>query len=460
MEPHYSTTPFGRRTLTLAHVACQAQAKARLPESAAHKWNVFRSICAAKTRLGVSERALAVLDALLSFHPETVLSGDGLIVFPSNQQLALRAHGMAPATLRRHLAALVDSGLIIRRDSPNGKRYTRRGQGGEIRQAFGFDLGPLVARAQEFERFAEEVHVEARALKFVREKITLCRRDIAKMIATGTEETVPTHGTGAQRRMEGQAGRQEALSWQEIHTLYRTILARVPRTATRLELEPIAEELSLLADEVLNILECHVNSGNVSANESQIERHIQNSKPDSFIDLEPVLQKGKGEKPGKAEAGISQVPASLNKTPIGLDRPPAGQGPEPQTPKMRDKTSPKAAFPLGMVLDACPDLIDYAKGGPLSARGGIAHWRDFLAAAAVVRPMLGISPSAWEEAQAVMGEINAAIVVAAILQRGAAIASPGGYLRGLTQKAEAKEFSLGPMLMALIGSRKREKKRA
>ena len=78
----------------------------------------------------------------------------------------------------------------------------------------------------------------------------------------------------------------------------------------------------------------------------------------------------------------------------------------------------------------------------------------------VVRPMLGVSPSAWEEAQAAMGEIPAAIVVAAILQRGTAIASPGGYLRDLTRKAEAGEFSLGPMLMALIGSRKREKKRA
>jgi len=42
-----------------------------------------------------------------------------------------------------------------------------------------------------------------------------------------------------------------------------------------------------------------------------------------------------------------------------------------------------------MVLSACPDIVDYAKGG-------IANWRDFLATAAVVRPMLGISPSAWE----------------------------------------------------------------
>ena len=106
-----------------------------------------------------------------------------------------------------------------------------------------------------------------------------------------------------------------------------------------------------------------------------------------------------------------------------------------------------------MVLEACPDFVDYAKGG-------IANWRDFQATAAVVRSMLGISPSAWGAAQVAMGEIPAAIVVAAILQKGAAISSAGGYLRELTRKAEAGEFTIGPMLMALIAARSREKKRA
>jgi len=106
-----------------------------------------------------------------------------------------------------------------------------------------------------------------------------------------------------------------------------------------------------------------------------------------------------------------------------------------------------------MVLKACPDIVDYAKGG-------VANWRDLLAAASVVRPMLQISPSAWEEAQAVMGEAAAAAVVACILQRGTAIHSAGGYLRELTRKAEAGQFSVGPMLMALIGRQNREKKRA
>ena len=159
-NPVLPTTPFGRRPLALAHVASQVAAKHRSPEATAHKWTVFRALCAAKLRLGLTERSLAVLDALLTFHPETVLTGDDLIVFPSNDQLALRAHGMAPSTMRRHLALLVDAGIIIRRDSPNGKRYARKSAGGSLSHAFGFDLAPLVARAAEFETIAEEVQAD------------------------------------------------------------------------------------------------------------------------------------------------------------------------------------------------------------------------------------------------------------------------------------------------------------
>ena len=78
---------------------------------------------------------------------------------------------------------------------------------------------------------------------------------------------------------------------------------------------------------------------------------------------------------------------------------------------------------------------------------------------AVVRSTLGISPSAWEAAQTDMGEVPAA-VVACILQSGAEINSAGGYLRGLTRKSEFGDFSLGPILMAQINSRRRNKKRA
>jgi len=49
-----------------------------------------------------------------------------------------------------------------------------------------------------------------------------------------------------------------------------------------------------------------------------------------------------------------------------------------------------------------------------------------------------------------MGQETTAIVISCILQRAQHINSAGGYLRVLTDKARAGEFSVGPMLMAAL----------
>ena len=95
-----------------------------------------------------------------------------------------------------------------------------------------------------------------------------------------------------------------------------------------------------------------------------------------------------------------------------------------------------------MVVELCPDIVDYA-------RGGIRTPQDLITTASTVRPMLGISPSAWEEARSAMGDGQASVVLAAILQRGPAIRGPGGYLRILARRAATGDFSIWPMLMAL-----------
>ena len=399
MYTHQSTTPFGRRPLSLAMVASQTIAKECPAGTAVHKWEVFRAVCEGRGALGVSERALSVLNALLTFHPETVLTGQGdLIVFPSNQQLALRAHGMAPSTLRRHLAVLVDSAIVIRRDSPNGKRYSRKGSDGEEGQAFGFDLTPFVARAAEFEMHAKTVRDERRAVSRLRERITILRRDVVKMADMASEEGVPGN-------------------WNAIREIYASIIGRLPRLAASSVLEPIADELALLAAEASILLENHVNPEEKTTNESRDEHHIHNSNTKPPYESEPVYQGDRAEASG----------------PI----------PEPSRP-------PRRSFPLSMVLDACPDIVDYA-------RGGVNDWKSLGAAADVARGALGISPSAYEDAQGVMGREEAAVVVAAILQKGGAINNAGAYLRGLTGKAREGGFSPGPMLMALLKLRTRQR---
>lgn len=439
METDGIATPFGRRAMTLGMLASQAIVKAIPPEASIDKWKLYRWLCEARPKLRVSDRALSVLNALMSFYPKTELAaGDSMVVFPSNMQLSLRTHGMAETTLRRHLAALVDAGLLMRRDSPNGKRYVRRDREGEIGEAFGFSLAPLLARAGEIEQLAAAVTAERLLLLRLRERITLVRRDIVKLIETALED--------------GLAG-----DWMQFEAEYRVQILALPRIATPEILTAVLSALEALRTQILKCMEEQIISHNTAGYPDQTERHKQNSKPDSTSDLEPRFEPKQG---GKAEfqpepvAMADAAAGSETGNSVGTGKPldremakhpvrPLGAGPEPQKP-----------YPLPLILQACPEIVPFGPGGTISG------WRDLMIAAVVVRSMLAISPSAYENACEVLGPENAATVIACILERSGHINSAGGYLRDLTRRAERGEFTLGPMLMALTRANGAPEKRA
>ena len=88
--------------MTLGMLATQLDASEIEPNKTVDKWKLFRALCEARGPIGVSDRALAVLNALLSFYPKNEISEEnGTVVFPSNVQLSIRTHGMAGTTLRR-----------------------------------------------------------------------------------------------------------------------------------------------------------------------------------------------------------------------------------------------------------------------------------------------------------------------------------------------------------------------
>ncbi|MBP2562036.1 replication initiation protein RepC [Neorhizobium galegae] len=406
------TTPFGRRAMSLGMLVNQQLAEAIEPGTTRNKWKLFRAVCEARPSLGVTDRALTVLDALLTFYPDDEISeARGLVVFPSNAQLSLRARGMTAATLRRHLAVLIDAGLILRKDSPNGKRYARRSRTGEINEAFGFSLAPLLARATEIESLAAQVVADRELLRMTRDRLTVCRRDVAKLIAAAFDEGVPG-------------------DWASILDMFRTLVARIPRVATLKTISPILEEMVMLRSEIINLLEIRVKTQKIDARESQIERHKQNSNLKYNYESEQRLEITRTAPPQNELEPLS----ALIRTKQSWQR--VGHNEVAAAKSLQ-------SFPLGLVLQACPQIADYGPGGRIS------NWRDLMAAAVVVRTMLGVSSSAYEEACAAMGRENAATVIACILERGGHINSAGGYLRDLTRRTERGEFAIGPMLMAL-----------
>jgi replication initiation protein RepC len=181
----------------------------------------------------------------------------------------------------------------------------------------------------------------------------------------------------------------------------------------------------MLRNEIINILETQLNSEKSVANDVQNDRHIQNSNTESQLESEADPQAT---------------------TAVEADQPAEQLG----------KLSPQPikAYPLATVLQACPEIANY---GP---SGTIASWRDLMTAAVVVRTMLGVTSSAYQDACNTMGAENTATVMACLLEKAAQINSAGGYLRNLTTRARRGEFSLGPMLMAQIRGRDTEARKA
>ena len=190
-----------------------------------------------------------------------------------------------------------------------------------------------------------EVAAEKKALRLARERVTLARRDITKMIALGLDEAIPG-------------------DWAGLHATYLGIIAGLKRSSEGASLTAIAAKLTELAGAIAKHLELFTNSQNSSANESHFERHKQNSKPNLY-ESEPAFEKDRGEPDVLDSAGAelaAEVPAER----------------------------PSIGTPLGMVLEACPDILDYAADGEGlgAARGSepaIRNWAAFLKTAALVR---------------------------------------------------------------------------
>ncbi len=367
------------------------------PALRVNRWEVYKQLCVAKSKFNISDRCLAVLSALLSFYPENELSvRNGLVAFPSNRQLSLRAHGMPESTLRRHLASLVDAGLIARRDSPNGKRYAYKTDAGQVEEAFGFSVAPLLKQAAEIAQLAQAIEADAKRLKRTRERLTICRRDCAQLLDT---EELLTH-EAMRADLQGQ---------------FRSIVDCIPRRATVEQLDVLLDELSRLRETIANCMNLKEDVEEVSVNHAQNERHHNESQPESLF-------KDQREKlfDFKKTQGRPSVPFTA--------------------PTLTTSRSPQVDISLDLVLRTCPDIHDYAATP-------IRSWRELSDAGHVVARFLGIAQFAYREALLLLGQEKTAVIVAWLLQRITKIQSAGGYLRFLLGKAKIGHFSVSKLLL-------------
>lgn len=387
------------------------------------KARAFVAVKRVGCRIGLKPGDMLLLDTLAAFtQAQDWEDGRRPVVWASNATLMART-GFSLSALKRHARRLSEAGVIAFRDSPNGKRWGRRDERGVIVEAYGVDLSPLAARAEEFEALHAEVQAEERLSQALRRQITVSRRMI---------------------RARLEAALHAALSgpWRALENAFEALLAALPRRSVS------SDRLEALLDGFRE-LQGRVETAYLSA-----------------VGRDEAVDKPSGAAGDAARKHVKMAPREVASGPhIQLTNQPqpvtcnrseneraVGGAPELEPPDPVKRPRPRGvALDVPTLLQACPEFAGWAR----DLGGYLKDWRDAHRVAAELRPMIGVTEPAWRAAEEGLGRQAATAAMALVFDKHATgeVASPGGYLRGMVGKAGAGELHLERSIYGRLSGR-------
>jgi len=387
------------------------------------KNDAFVAVKRVGAHIGLKASDLMLLETLGAFtQPQDWEARRRPIVWASNAYL-MEQTGFSLSALKRHARRLAEAGVIAFKDSPNGKRWGRRNPDGHIVEAYGFDLSPMAARVEEFTELYGHIQVERALCQRLKRQITVARRMIRARI---------------------EAALQSALrgAWVRYLEIFEGLLSRLPRANAASEtLEQVLRWFQELQERVERAYLKAVRADDPVeypiSNEGQVTKKTQKLNPKEVItephilttnQLNPVIS-------NRSETEQAAGVAPERPTVVPVERPePEGEGAEVP------KSARGVAVDVGTVMQACPEFAFWAR----NMGGYLRDWGDLYRIAGDLKKIIGISDHAWLAAQEVMGKQMAAAAMALVFDKHAKgeVASAGGYLRGMTEKARAGELHL------------------
>lgn len=196
----------------------------------AEKSSLFEAQRLAIKVLGLKSAARFILEQLVGFYGGEPIGGR-MLVWPSNELLEDRT-GLSERTIRYALKELLDQGVIRSKDSANGKRYARKSHAGQIIDAFGLDLSPLLHRMDEWRQRHRALVDFQREQKAKREEITILRRSCQEWLVRTPSEALEAE--------------------------YDRLVRSIPRRSSSQPVSPVLEAWRLFKAEV----EAHYNAAN------------------------------------------------------------------------------------------------------------------------------------------------------------------------------------------------------
>jgi len=388
-----------------------------------------RAIVATKkvaAAIGLKSQDLLLLDTFGAVtQPQDWERGRRPIVWASNHFL-MEQTGFSLATLRRHVRRLCEVGVISMKDSPNGKRWGRRDADGVIIEAYGFDLAPMAARAEEFEALYEHLQAERALCASLRNAITVTRR----MIRAKIEKALDAGLRGP---------------WANLQNVFRELLEGLPARSERAGgLENYLDRIKAFSASVEQSFEmafdwpAESDAEHTSA-ASRKSMKTTNMKPTRLENDTHILTTNE---PNFVISNRFETKHAADVAPESRRTEPIERQEEVDLDISWSTHGTKRGsdIDIPMLMASCPHFAEMAR----STQGYMRDWNDVHRAAAALRPIVGISEDAWNVANKVLGPAVAAASIALILDKSTdgEVKSPGGYLRGLVERAQIGELHL------------------
>ena len=407
MQTTPARDPSGLRTVSRVSISTEARAERFAGTAEERLGRLLAAFKRAAPHMAVPAHLRETVDLLWSWtQPQDWRDGARPLVWPSNACLAHEL-GITERQVRNRLRALESLGIIAAVESPTGKRYGRRDGEGRIVYGYGFDLSPLATRQAEFEAIAEQALAERQKRAEFRRRLTIARKAVAQILEAAGEACLPEGKTWASLE-----ARAEAVAMPDSDAALQ--LAVQAMEALHVEAREAFEAACQIVERArqADIFPGDITpEGEIRFPHTELQPH-----PPSRRDTRSL--KAHDSQEGSSGSGSGRYPSDA-----GPEGGSSGAGEQPVTPQL-------LAF-------AIPDLAM-----AISQAGEKPNWPSIVDAAHRLRHTLGISQDAWAQACQVMGREAAAAAVGVIAAKRSDIRSPGGYLRGMTRKAEKGALNL------------------
>lgn len=416
----------GLRKITPPMLGTIAAAEAYIFPAEMSPGKALAAFKAAAPYLGLRPNIVHAVDWLFRFtDPVDWRPSSRPIVWPS---AAMQQHdmGLGVSQVKNLNRQLVELGLVVMKDSPNGKRYGRRAPQGHIIEAYGFDLSPIACRFAEFLALAQSGREERARISAWRRRATIARNGIRQLLETADEQKIEGDEWEVCRHAATMASRGVAdkKNPSELEMAVTT-LERV-QCDIRFHLETAIAERSNSHTPTAN------SPVDINPKGSVFWPHITTTN--QFLNLKDTVATPMGETPAPP---INRSPNQYSAIMT------ANLGKQDVDNSKRRLNSSRSASP-SLPRTTPVELIKLAPRLNPYLRDALPKWPEIIEAADWLRDELGISKSIWGEACLTMGREQAAIAVAVVSAkpRGHFRRSPGAYFHGMVSKAKAGELHL------------------